>query len=488
MKIAISAILSVAIVALIVTVAFSNRSDENKAAATPSGLKLQQQELSVDQRLDDMLSEKTATDVNFLAVIDRMNELDEELVKIESEQGASLTEAQVAKITQIRIRNKSVVVMMMVRNKVQCAAEKKDLTDYCSLHLNSADEQIQETAKFWLCVIPTLELLESPSDQTLAEFSKVIAQHQDGYINSPEHAATLSGLLFKMSKESPRAKKFWKAGFRSLREQLSMSKIKPIQTIGEQLEGLELFGEFDLPTLAHRILWSDPSAAEDLDGALKVLADNIQTDSKNWVTIAKAYEGYLSTDKIEETGAAWQRMSDLAANINDAEKRASIESILDRQRKRAMAIGSQFDLTGTVLPSGEALEMAKQGYTAVVFCDKSKASMSALAVLGQNSKQNQLRFRPVLAFEKPLRQVDLDSLHSIPKSISVLDYESAKRYYSSFPVDFFPYVLLVDSEGKIVSVNLDIEQVPNRIAKFVAQEREARAARNATEAEATLLQ
>ena len=438
-KLVILLVLTLGIGGYIIFTALTGKPETEKVAAPLTQQEKQRQELTIDQRLDDILKARVTADDNFLMVIEEMKDLEEKLEAVES--SGALNEQQRAKVDLIRIRNKAVAVMTMVRNKVDCDAEKKDLVEHCQSKLDAADETLNEAAKFWLCVIPTVELVESPSEKTLADFSQAIQSYSEGFTKTPEHAATISRLIYRMRKATPTSMKFAKQGFSELAKAMEQSSVGDVRLMAQKLEGLALFGQFDLPTLSKRILWSDPTARTDLEGALDVLAANPDAGLNDWVIVIRSYESLLSTDKIEETGAAWQRVSDLCSQLPEGEKKDSISKILKRQKERALSIGTPFDASGEVLPEDRPFHPERHDYTAVIFCDKSKRSIESLITLGKDSRAQQLPYRPILAFEEELTEKDFESLHLVPKEIMIANHETAKKYYSAFPTDFFPYVV-----------------------------------------------
>lgn len=84
-------------------------------------------------------------------------------------------------------------------------------------------------------------------------------------------------------------------------------------------------------------------------------------------------------------------------------------------------------------------------------------------------------------FKKGLKELDVKVLRSVPKEITIADHETALRYFESFPVDFLPYIILLYNDGKILTANLDVDQIATRVAKFDARKRNAGSAINTPE-------
>jgi hypothetical protein len=254
-------------------------------------------------------------------------------------------------------------------------------------------------------------------------------------------------------------------------EQYDKSELQEVRDMSAGLRELAAFGQFNLPTLENRVLWGDPSAAGDLAGAFETLSKNPNAKSVTWLTIIRAYERYLAVDKIEEAGESWQKMWAFSESLEDKKAKEAMQGILTRQRTRAVFMGRTFDVTGTTVPDGEAIESTHQEFVAIIFCDKGTQSLDSLVRLGKATRERQLKYLPVIAFENELSQRDMESLHMVPREIKIASHETSQKFFKAFPADFFPYVILVNKKGEVVSINVDIEQIDSRVAKVEAAER-----------------
>lgn len=439
-----------------------------KAISKTDALKL---ELGTDQRLEAIMNAPSPNTNNFLVVMNQMNEYEDELSKIESEN--ELTEGQQQKLERIRLRNQSVIVMLMLRNNISCVAERKELFRRCEAQLNSSDQLLREASYFWLCMIPTVEFCDKPSDETFQNFTTAIDEYKDGYINTPEKANKLAEFIDSLAQQSTTSLEYAKRGYRALGAQMAASSNGDVQQISNRLYELALYGQFKLNTLEYRIAWSDPTGSPDFAGAIETLSQNTDSDLAVWVTMIRAYESFLALDKIEEVGGAWQQIWELSSQITDKDKMKMIRDVLTRQKQRAMSIGKPFDLTGKKLPNGDDISQDGHDYNVVIFCDKSEESLRSLVKLGSNNNEKQVAYRPILVFADKLNDKDVESLKIVPKNIVVTTHETAVKYMKSFQADFFPYVLLIDGKGNIIAANLQIDQVENRIAKLEAAKRQS---------------
>ncbi len=450
----------------------SGDTKEADAPRTQSESERQKLELSTDQELERIFNTPPADSRNFMFAMNQMNEFEKELSKIESSR--ELTEAQKQKLERIRLRNQSVIVTLMIRNKITCEAEKKALFDRCQQHLDSPNELLSEASHFWLCTVPAVEFCERPSQQTFNSFATAIRDYKKGFIITPRHSENLAALVKALASRSEQTLGYAKKAYLALAEQMATSDVQDIRFIAERLNELALFGEFNLTTLDYRIAWSDPTAAEDFRGAVEVLSEHPDSDVSVWATIIRSYESFLAIDQIEKVGRTWQEMWELSGKISDPENMKVVRDVLSRQKERAMSIGRPFDITGAKLPTGEAIGLDGQDYNVIIFCDKGRESIGSLVKLGSANKEGQVSYRPILALEEK----DIDSLKSVPKNIAVATYATSTKYLEAFPADFFPYILLIDKSGNIVAANLQIDQVANRVAKLEAAKQRANADRN----------
>ena len=255
-KIVLSALLLLGIIAVIGAVLLWPKSDV-QTVVVPGELKQRQMELDLDNRLEEMVAQKLKPGANFLAVIERMQQREKELEEIEANN--ELSESQKVKVDQVRIGNKGITVMMMTRNDVPCDAEKADLEQFCTASIDSPDEALKQSAQFWLCIVPTVDFANSPSAETMGKLTQVLKKHPEGYVTNPDHASYIGGQLLGAKKDAPEARAYWEQGLNVFKEQLALSEIESIRRYDRTCESLKLFGDFNLNTLAYRILWGDPT-------------------------------------------------------------------------------------------------------------------------------------------------------------------------------------------------------------------------------------
>ena len=482
LKIFLSLLLLVGVGYLIVQVAFSGTTGQ-PISDSDSEITPKFDEVSITEALNKM-------DVNrlpagkFMAVLEQMGKFESTLDKIEAE--GEPTEKHKLDIARLRVRNQGIIVMMMMRNKIECESEKAELVARCMARLDHADPEVSETSMFWLCALQAMVFSESPSETTFTAFKEAIDMWPGGCMGNSQNAVTLSGIVVSMGKKKATNFGFARRAMRELAgkfetvdvdtiktsdvDEIKTSEVNKIKQVAARLRGLEVFLGFDLSKLPRKIRRSNPRGLEELRGALEALGEHPETDIENWVMVIRSYESFLATDKIEETGAAWTKVSDLAEKLDESEKKAAIQVALDRQRKRVFTIGRPFDLSGKSIRDDSPIAPKKDGYTVVMFCNKNKESMNWMYDFGKANKEQRLPYNPVIALET-ISKEDIESLENVPSNFRVADEETSKKYFERFPVDFFPYILLLDGEGNIVAANIAVDQIPNRIATREAAKR-----------------
>ena len=467
-KIAFSLILAVGLGVFIWFVAFPGSERYFDSPQPVSAQKKKDTELSIDQRLEYLLNAKPPSVRNFLMVIEEMKARTKELTEIELEN--ELTSEQKSKADLIRIKNGGVIVGYMLENNIDHEVEWAEFQKLCIQHVDDADELVQEAANYWLGLIPLIEFSRNPDEATYESFTKNLSNHGRGFLGNPSHALIYSNWI-KSMRRTNQPKEFIIKGHNFLGEQLSKSELPNVKILGQQMSQLALYGGFDLPSLGSRISWQDPSAAADLAGALATLKENVsETKFEVWATVVRAYENFLATDNIEGAGETWKLMSNLVAGLPESETKTGMQAILKNQQARALKIGTKFDVSGFAFPNDEPFDASGQEYTLIVFCQKSQPeSQEFLGKLKVAISQSQPNYSPVLVFEEELNEADRQSMPLVPKIVKVASRETVLKYLADFPVDFFPYLILIDKEGTLVSANLDIDQVPNRIAKIEAR-------------------
>jgi hypothetical protein len=430
--------------------------------------------LSVDQIIDQM-GKIDAQEFERMEFLVKMQEVDERLEKIEEvSQRNDLSAKQQEAIDRLKIQNLSLICLEAIRGDFAYDPYREKLIEQAGKFRDHPNKDLREIANFSLAVIETNEFTQNPSDESYENFQIAAEKNLAGFVDNVKNSKSLASMLVAFSKRLPNHPKSSEC-LRYFSQVLTEADNPVIKNLSAQLLEESVFGRFNIGTLKERITWSGVKAAEDLAGAVEQLAKHDEATMETWGTLIKAYEGYFSIDKIEEAGAAWSKVSKIASGVPGDEKRQVLVDILDKQRIRASKIGTPFDVAGVSAADGSSIEPDATKYTVVAFCDKQRESEAFLKKLKPLVQEPIKNFRIVLVFSTGLTEVDLKSLGSVPNRIYIGTDETSGSYFKQFPAAFFPYVILIDKQGKIVSANIDVDQVINRIA---AQEAAARNRRN----------
>lgn len=457
------------VVVLLYFVAFADR-DENidPVDVAESVTEVQERELSVDQLLKKLgtLDAEAYTNSEFLVQI---QESEDRLAKLKTlTDRTDLSEQQRSIADRITMQNLALICLESARNGFEFDNFQQKLEAKCSDFIDDPDPELELLANFSLVVTALNLFTEKPTDEHFSQFKRNLVDYKPGYIDNLKNSKAMAAMLVNFTKMNP-DNPLRLESLDVFRQQLQSSPQPAITQLAKQLQEEAVFGDFNIGTLKERINNSGFEASKDLDGAIDALAANEDAELETWGTIIKAYESYLALDKIEEAGRAWTKVSEIANRLQDKEKRETILELLKQQRERATKIGDDFDVSGFNEEDGVAIEPSSDLYTVVVFCDKRLESMQMLKDIRVLLQQALKNFRVVLVFEKPLSELDLKTLDLIPKRVRVGTTETSQNYFKQFPAGFFPYIILIDKDGKIACANVGPGQVINRIAALEAQ-------------------
>ena len=256
-------------------------------------------------------------------------------------------------------------------------------------------------------------------------------------------------------------------GMRRIAHRMLESKSKGVRLTGEKLVLLDVFGEFNLKTLGYRIAWSHPSAAEELEGAITALENNVDVSPPYvWEMVMRAYESHLANGDVEKVGAAWQRLWALSQKIQSEDSKKYVQVKLQRQKHRAISVGSTFDLSGTRLTNGKPVDLSNFNYVAVIFCDEGTDSVNIVNQVVNGKKLNHPDLHVVLAFKQVFSKEETAKINDSRGDFTVVGVDTARKYYEKLLVDIAPYIVLVDSSGEILRTGLKYDQLETRVARM----------------------
>ena len=421
-----------------------------------------------DEILESMLAKSDRLKpTNYFLAESELQALGEELT--EFEKSRRLDPSQEVMVGHLRFSLESFSLQLMLRNKVNTDDKKREFLDVCSRYLDSPNEASRREAKFWVCVIRTVNFVEEPSTESYQRFVEIIDEHKATYISNPRRSRYLANLVLLLSKNDFKNVEFQQKAVSRLSERLAESETEGVLKIVEILQQHSLFGKLNLPTLRRRIAWLEPGAESDLYDAIELLEQQPQSDIKVWKAIIGAYESFLTSDRAKEVGVLSEKMVILSEKIEDLEKQKEIQKRLAHQQIRVAAVEKKFDIAGTQLPDGQPISIGNRDYVVVIFCEPNRSS--SIEYQRICSVRDRGKFSVIAAFSGPLSDNELVDAAKFRAGISVATMETSKKYLIEFPADVLPYALLLDKSGNIIAANLQYDQIESRIAKAKAEAR-----------------
>ena len=427
-----------------------------------------QYSVETDEILESMLARSDRLEpTNYFLTESELQALGEELT--EFEKSRRLNPSQEVMVGHFRFSLESFSLQLMLRNKINTDAKKREFLDVCSRYLDSPNEASRRQAKFWVCVIRTVNFVEEPSTESYQRFVETIDEHKATYISNPRRSKYLANLVLLLSENDFKNVEFQQKAVSRLSERLAESETEGVLEIVEILQQHSLFGKFNLSTLRRRIAWLDPGAESDLDNAIELLQTHPQSDIKVWKAIIGAYESFLASDRAEEVGESLDKLKILSEKIEDPDNRKHIQERLAHQQVRVAAVEKKFDIAGTKLPDGQPISTGNRDYMVVIFCEPNRSS--SIEYQRICSVRDRSGFSVIAAFSGPLSDEELVEAAKLGEGISVATMETSRKYLSEFPADVLPYALLLNKSGHIIAANLQYDQIESRIAKAKAGSR-----------------
>lgn len=455
-------LLLVGLGSLLAWVVLQNSDQTSADRRTPAN-----QETLVQQRLEVILQNTSVSLSNEepILLVERMRTQLELLDEIEKQHKLSADQQKILALS--RLKAELAICVESTVSDFGGEQTRESLLRRCTDLIETHGGEVAEQARFARVVLCLIDFETQPNETSFQKFEQSLNDNSDGYLNNLNHSVAMMGIAEQFCRERKKGE-FNMRLCMALGKAISQSPIDQIRTAGENFGNSSMFVDFDLATLPRRIARRNLFAADDLNGALETLESNRDTGLETFLAILTAYESYFSTDQVEEAGASWQTMYRIVDSLEEGEKKTLLQASLTRQRQRAELIGKPFDASGLVAGTNEEFEIGDGKYTAILFSDRSTVSTSMMRNYSQASKSFPTNVQTVVAFVDEMTNLDFDSLSKIPLSIIPASPQTTKRYQEDFPVDFLPYLILLDRDGKIAYINLQTFQLVNRVAALDA--------------------
>lgn len=434
--------------------------ESNSDASTESERKPYEFESTLDQQINDLavIDAKNRDYVAFYSDLKQQNETIEQL-----RSQSDIDSKQIGKLNTIQLRNLQTLAIAAEQNGIDADIEMKAFIDFASKLAAESDQELKDLAGF-VMVQTAVKLFESSPIESKAKTTiESLEQYRESYIAHKSRSNQLVGMLLKCSAKNPKNDAVSKC-IAAIGKVLNSSPEESIKTTGGQLLEYGLFSNLQFATLEERIRYRERNALQDLDDALRVIEANPNVDLNKWQLLMRCYEASLSNGRMQDFNTARNIMKELITKLPGSdERKPDLLRLLERQTIRAERIGKPFNLSGTTI-KGRQLQEKSSEYSVLIMLDRSRSAGEIMRRLSTKRAEGGITYRPVIAFKDDFSEADQDKIGSIPNWVVVADDDTSRQYRSAFPIDSFPYLLLIDPEGIVVAGNLSLVQAANRIA------------------------
>ena len=246
------------------------------------------------------------------------------------------------------------------------------------------------------------------------------------------------------------------------------------ENVTEQEAGRSLlefldFAEFRLADLEQRVRFLDRDAAADVQGSLDQLRRNPDVMSVRWKLIIRACEAFVSISETQRFEKTWAELSEISNTIPESNPlRREVQNLLKRQKERVSTVGRTLDPRGVTI-DGQPPQSLDERYSLVVFADVSEKSLGILRQLANTAATSGEKYKTVVAFKDGVERPDPAAMPLISGNLQFASEDAVKNYQDQIPIDFFPEIVLISRERRILATNLSPEQVFGTITDIEEQ-------------------
>ena len=448
------------------TVSRSTTDTQTESIEPPK--KSYQLELSVDQQIDE-LSYFDIQNKNYVVAYSDLQSQNEKIEELRQQTG--LTAEQSLELDKLKLRNLQTLVQITLDSGSSAEPEMHVFMQYAQSLASSPNPELKDIASYSMARTTTYSLSRTPTEANARNVIDTLNSNRVCFENNKQRASVLLSILVN-TKRTHSSNPVVDQCMTSLGTIFASSSDDHIKSLSEEIGEFALFAHLRLPTLEDRVRYQDRNALADLDNALRILEAHPEVKHLRWKVIFGAFEAMVSTGAFREFQTARKIFGELVVQLPDShEKKSALLKMLNRQEIRMQRLGKPFDVTGKTVNDIEILP-SRSDYTVLVLLDRSQNSYNILQELVKNHQESVENYRTAIAFSKPFTKADMAKTNSIPSWILVASDKTSNVYFDAFPVDTFPYILLIDKNQNIVAGNLSLVQVSNRIATIEKKARQ----------------
>ena len=417
---------------------------------------------SIDEEIDDIYYFRVNENENYVVAIGKIEQQREKIEELLKR--TDLNADQKQKLQYTMLQHSQDALRRNLRAKIDSEIQFEEFTKFANSFVGGEDKKLEDFAKFGLASTGILLLQNDPSEENAERLAETFRKTKSAFVADEKRANKLVSELLRVRQLHPE-KPHVDATIDEFGALLGESTDKSISELSTQIAEFSKFSTYDISTLENRIRFKAEDALQDLDSALRVLADNPETDIYKWKLLIRAYEPSLSNGQpaVFETG--WKIASELVGKLPDEDaKKASLTAVLESQLQRSETLGSPVDLAGDTL-TGRPIDLNDKQAQLLIFCDRTRKSGQLLREFRTRQSEGVQLRRPIVAFKDDYTENDLKQADYTPRGIQLASHETAQQLIKGLSIDFYPYVVLIDSQGNVAALDLTATQAANRMQK-----------------------
>ncbi len=462
-QISCAALLSVVVLGFILWATFTDRSLTEPLNSSKT--KYAESAITLEEEIEKLWGETNYP--NAFAIISEKRKKNEKIGELLLREDLLIKHR--TELDQIRLRNLQTIVVQQFGNDIDGELDVAELREFSTSLLEHSDANLRQAAEAALCIISIRTFAAEPTKLNFEQAVNSMREYSSCFINDEVQSKKFFLVLALARRRNPE-NIFLTKSLKELSVHFSQSKISNIRQLGVRSETVSLFAKFNLQFLEEKIRFNDPAADSVLSDVIETLLHHPEIEIGVWRLILQICEAYVANGNIVKSNDALARIEGIVDGISESnERKKTLQGLLERQRIRSSSIGQAFDISGTVERDTEQIIQQDGTYTAIVFSDRSQKTLNALKSVAPNEFGSGRNCRIVLAFNESLDQGEFDGIRrQVSNEMTIASTQTSEKYTSTFPVDHYPYVILVNEKGVLVAANITLSQVKNRIAEFDA--------------------
>ena len=386
----------------------------------------------------------------------------EERLKMSSEIVAKyeLNAEQNDRLTYAVQQSAAFIVLKSMDHEIDCEARKRALVKQCEKWRESPNAEISDGAHWVLNCVASLEMSQKNTEDSY----QVAKQRLTDAASRFKPSLSLSQRFFRFVEgtRQPDSKALSKKLQKDLADILIDSSQAEIRSLGSNIKDHVQFWPYDLRTLPQKIGNGNPSGKMELDKAIEILESYSEANIRSYRSLLGAAEGLLAVGQVEESSQRVAKISRVVESIEISPKKRRLTSFIQNQKARLDRIGKPFDVDGKLV-NGEPITLDPTLHKLIVFCDRK--SLVIIKSLVQSFIKSNGSYNLIFVFVDPMNNRDLVGLDKLPPGMFLVDAETGFKFQNDFPVDFFPYAILLDKSGNLEVANIRMAQVENLIGE-----------------------